>query len=107
MPLQHGDQPAVLVRIGVGGEALPVLALLERADEGVRRLGVALQPLMNGVMVGIEDFEAALQARLRLGESREILVVLDIVWPSRLPRKWFSRGANQRAKSGAVSLPSR
>ncbi len=87
MPCQHGDQPAVLVGIGIGGKALPVLALLQRPDEGVRRLGIALQPLMDRVVIGVEDLEAALQPRLRLGEDREIMMVLDIVVAVEMPKK--------------------
>lgn len=69
MPGQHGDQPAVLVGIGIGGEALFVLALLKRADEGICRLGIALQSLMDCVVIGIQDFEAALQTSLGPGEA--------------------------------------
>ena len=44
MPGQHRDQPAVFVGIGIGGEALSVLALLKRLDEGVGGLGIAPSP---------------------------------------------------------------
>ena len=34
-------------------------------------------------------------------------MVLDVVVTVEMTEKWLRRGANQRAKSGAVSLPSR
>lgn len=57
MPGQHRDQPAVFVGVGIGGEALLVLTLLKCADEGIRRLGVALQSFVDRVVIGIENVE--------------------------------------------------
>ena len=68
---QHDYQPAVLVGIGVGGEALLVVAVLQRPDEGVCRLGVAFQPFMDRVMIGIENLETAFQPGFSLGEDRK------------------------------------
>lgn len=107
MPRQHPDQPVVFIGIGIGGEALLILTLLKCTDEGIRRLGVALQSFVDRVVIGIENVEAAFQTGLSLGEGREILVVLDIVMAIEMPEKMVEARANQRAKSGAASLPSR
>lgn len=87
MPGQHRDQPAVLVGIGIGGEALLVLAFLKRAEKGIRRLGVTFQSFMDRVVVGVEDFKAALEPRLRLGKDRKIMMVLDIVMTIEISKK--------------------
>ena len=65
MPPQHGDQPGVLVGIGIGGEALPVGIFLQRPQEGVGRVGVALQRFVDDVMIAVEDARSRAPAGFR------------------------------------------
>src|SRR5690606_30801887 len=84
VPGQHVDQPLVLVRIGVGRKTLPVGILLQGKQEFAPLLGVALQRLVDHMMVAVQNVEPALQPPFRLRENGEIVQILDLVMAVKL-----------------------
>ena len=79
MPGQERHEPFVLVGLTVGSETLAVGAFLKRAHERVGGFGIALERLMDAVVVGVEDVEAALQPAFCARERGKIVLILDLV----------------------------
>lgn len=84
VPREHVDEADVLVRIAVRREALPVCVLFEGPKKAVRRLGIALEGRVNGMMVGVQDRKATFEPRLGTREDGKVVVVLHIVVPVQL-----------------------
>ena len=55
------------------------VAAMQNAQKGIGGLGIALQRLVDQMMVGVEEIEATLEARLGLSKQRKIVHILDLM----------------------------
>ena len=89
---KHPDQPFVLGCVGISAMAAIAVAAMQNAQKGVGGLGIALQRLVDQMMVGVEEIEATLEARLGLSKQRKIVRILDLMVAIEFTKKGLQPG---------------